>query len=44
MQGLISLPRAFGHDKVSLLEGGLPRAVHEGVALEEGEPTKYEVG
>ena len=41
--GVFSSPRglytfkAFGHDKVSVLDGGLPRWIHEGNEVEAGE-------
>ena len=41
--GVFSSPRAlytfkaFGHDKVSVLDGGLPRWLHEGYDVEVGE-------
>ena len=41
--GVFSSPRAlytfksFGHDKVSILDGGLPRWLHEGYDVEVGD-------
>lgn len=31
----------FGHDKVSILDGGLPRWIEEGGDVEVGEPTLF---
>ena len=35
--------QVYGHEKVSVIDGGLPRAKKEGVKLEIGPPTKFEV-
>ncbi|KAM0755830.1 thiosulfate sulfurtransferase [Meredithblackwellia eburnea MCA 4105] len=47
-EGVFSAPRtiftfkAYGHEKVSLVDGGLPRAVKEGVQLETGPPAAFQ--
>ena len=33
----------YGHKRVSVIDGGLPRAVKEGVPLETGEPSSFQV-
>ncbi|OCF54411.1 hypothetical protein L486_07959 [Kwoniella mangroviensis CBS 10435] len=46
-EGIFSAPRTvwtfkvYGHEKVSLIDGGLPRAKAEGVKLEAGAPQEY---
>lgn len=48
-EGVFAAPRTawtfkvYGHQRVSVIDGGLPRAIREGVALEEGEPRSWEV-
>lgn len=47
-EGIFSSPRTawtfkvYGHEKVSVINGGLPRAKKEGVSLETGPPKKFE--
>lgn len=36
--------QVYGHEKVSVINGGLPRAKKEGVKLETGPPKHFEVG
>lgn len=38
------MQQVYGHEKVSVINGGLPRAKKEGVELETGPPTSFEVG
>ncbi|WVQ81678.1 hypothetical protein IAT38_003803 [Cryptococcus sp. DSM 104549] len=46
-EGIFSAPRTawtfkvYGHENVSVIDGGLPRAIREGVKLEEGAPTEF---
>lgn len=40
---ILDITQAFGHDHVSLLDGGLPRAVAEGIQLERGNPIPFKV-
>nr|XP_019009568.1 uncharacterized protein I206_05126 [Kwoniella pini CBS 10737]OCF48349.1 hypothetical protein I206_05126 [Kwoniella pini CBS 10737] len=48
-EGIFSAPRTawtfkvYGHEKVSVIDGGLPRAKAEGVELEVGPPIEYKV-
>jgi 3-mercaptopyruvate sulfurtransferase SseA len=35
--------QVYGHEKVSVINGGLPRAKKEGVKLETGPPKEFEV-
>ncbi|WVQ64063.1 uncharacterized protein L199_002222 [Kwoniella botswanensis] len=48
-EGVFSAPRTawtfkvYGHAKVSLIDGGLPRAKAEGVNLEAGPPQEYKI-
>lgn len=37
------LTSAFGHDKVSVLNGGLPAWIDEGCEVEEGAPESFKV-
>lgn len=36
--------QVYGHEKVSVINGGLPRAKKEGVKLEIGPPAAFKVG
>lgn len=40
MNLLIHIGQSFGHDKASILDGGLPRWESEGLPIETGEPTE----
>ncbi|WRT68785.1 uncharacterized protein IL334_005765 [Kwoniella shivajii] len=46
-EGIFSSPRTawtfkvYGHEKVSIIDGGLPRALAEGVELESGAPKEF---
>ncbi|WVW79183.1 hypothetical protein I302_101149 [Kwoniella bestiolae CBS 10118] len=48
-EGIFSAPRTawtfkvYGHEKVSVIDGGLPRAKAEGVRLETGPPREFKV-